>query len=166
MGTLCMTIHQELISSYDTAGLSHDHKSLCNSLANLPNKSKVGLRVRLCRMDQSLRLPQDPGLLYSNPKVSWAHAGVGVIMKGTDPRCHHTSQKPQQGLLIRSGDKSHNRNVYSGAYHVVMYFYHDKSQLCVFRVHFCVLATSHNHLVNNFLSLVTISSHKSRSLRL
>lgn len=147
-----MRIHQALVSSCGTAGLSHYHKSPCNSWANLPNESKHGLAVRLCRMDQSLRLPQDPGLPNSSPTFPWARAGVGVTMTGRDPRCHHPSQKPQQGLLIRSGDNSHHSSVYSGAYHVVMYFYHNKNQLCIFTVHFCVLATSHNHPVNSFLS--------------
>jgi len=63
-------------------------------------------------------------------------------MKGMDPTCHHTAQKPQQGLLIGTGDISPHSNVYPEVHHLVMVFYHNKNQLYVFRVQLCALATA------------------------
>lgn len=115
-----------------------------------------------CSVSETLQIGSKPGaatsagLWYSSLTISWAHAGVGVIIKGMDPTCHRTAQKPQQGLLIGRGDNSPHSDVYAGVHHLVMYFYHDKNKLHAFRAQFCALAIGHNHLMNNLLLFLYI----------
>lgn len=101
--------------------------------------------------DQNPGLPKDRGLLYSSLTVSWTHAGVDEIMNGMDPKCHHAAKKLITEPIDRKVEQQHpHSSVSSSVYHLAMYFYHDKNQLCVFRVQFCALATAHNYLTKNF----------------
>lgn len=136
-------------SSCDTAGLCHDHKSLCSSLANLPSESKAGLAVRL--QDGSKPEAAFPGLPYSSPAVSWAHAGwVSPWWEQIQDAIKH--------------HRNHSRGCWSGVrtaatrakftlVHTMLWCTSTATKInCVcFRVHFCVLASRQNHLVN-FLS--------------
>lgn len=147
-----MSIHQDLVSSCDTAGLPHDHKSLCNSLSNLPTESKTRLTMRLCRMDRSLRLPQDPGLPYS------AQQSLGHMQEWVPPWWGWIQN-------VITHHRNHNRGCWSGVrttattgmltlVHTTLWCASTTTRInCVcFRVHFCVLATSRNHLGSTFLS--------------